>query len=167
MVNDPIFLREAITAYVITQEKSGNLRKRRSNSKTNGSFATEIDHHQPEAQDKFILSCHKHNLHNCEEYMKKSIEERTKFLAWKKLCYGCYKPISMSHNARTSNDGIFQMCKNKHPTGLHGYIPKQKAGDDNSSASDGTPNVTFKSKCAKFDDISCSASSCQYVYCSC
>ena len=65
----------------------------------------------------------------------------------------------MSHNARTCNDRrICQICKKKHPTGLHGYTPKQKAGNDNSSASDRTQNVTFKSNCAKFDDVSCSAS---------
>ena len=45
----------------------------------------------------------------------------------------------MSHNARTCNDRrISQICKKKHLTGVHGYTPKQKAGDDNSSASDGT-----------------------------
>ena len=37
--NDPIFLREAVTAYVGTQEKSDNHRKRISNSKKYGSSA--------------------------------------------------------------------------------------------------------------------------------
>ena len=65
----------------------------------------------------------------------------------------------MSHNVRTcSYRRICQICKKKHPTGLHGYNPKQKAGDYNSSASDGTQNVTFKSNCAKFDYVSCNAS---------
>ena len=95
LVNDPIFLREAITAYFGTQEKSDNPRERRSNSKKYGSFATHIDHHQPEAQGKCICCSHKHDLGNCEEYMRKNIEERSKFLAQKKLCYGCYKLISM------------------------------------------------------------------------
>ena len=71
------------------------------------------------------------------------------------LCYGCYKAISMSHNARTCNDRpISQISKKKHPTGLHGYTSKHKAGDDSSSASDGTQNVTFTTICAKFDDVS-------------
>ena len=140
------------------EAKSDNHRKRKSNKKYD-SFATYINHHQPEAQDKCILSSHKHNLDNCEEYMKKSIEERSKFLA-QKLCYGCYKPISMWHNARTCNDRqICQICKKKHPSSLHGCTPKQKAGDHNSSASDGTEkNVTFKSNCAKSGDVNCSAS---------
>ena len=64
----------------------------------------------------------------------------------------------MSPNARTSNGRrICQICKKKHPSALHGYTPKYKAGDDNSSASDGTQIVTFKSNCIKFDDASCSA----------
>ena len=72
-------------------------------------------------------------------------------------CYDCFKAISMSHNSRTYNDRpICQISKKKHPAGLHGYTSKHKAGDDNSSASDGTQNVTFKTSCAKFDDVSCS-----------
>ena len=104
MVNDPIFLREAITAYVGTQEKSDNQRTKRSNGKKYGLFATGINHHQPKAQDKCILLCHKHCLGNCEEYMKKTMEERSKLFARKKLFSGCFKQISMSHNARTCSD---------------------------------------------------------------
>ena len=146
-----LFLRETVTAYVETQKKSNNQRKKRSNSKKYGSLATDINHHQPEAQD---------DLEHCEEYMKKSTEERSKFLAQKKLCYGCYKPILMSHNAKTRSDRqICQICKKKHPTGLHGHTPKQKAGDDNFCASNVVQkNVTLGSNCAKFDDVSCSAS---------
>ena len=55
MVSNPIFSREATTAYVGTQEKSDNQRRRRKNSKKYGSIATDIDHHQPEAQDECIL----------------------------------------------------------------------------------------------------------------
>ena len=98
-----LFLTETVTAYVETQKKSNNQRKKRSNSKKYGSLATDINHHQPEAQD---------DLEHCEEYMKKSTEERSKFLAQKKLCYGCYKPILMSHNAKTRSDRqICQICK--------------------------------------------------------
>ena len=139
LVKDPIFLREAITAYVGNQEKSDNQRERRNISKKYDSFTTDINHDHPEAQDKCILCSHKHDLDNCEEYMKKSIEERSKFLAQKKLCYGCYKPVLMSHYERACNDRrICQICKKNHPTGLHGYTPKQKAEDDNSGVLDGT-----------------------------
>ena len=100
--------------------------------------------------------------------MKKSIEERINFHARKKLCCGCYIAISMLKNARSCIDRrTCQICKKKHPScqifkkkhpsTLHGYTPKHKAGDDNSSASDGTQIVTFKSNCIKFDDASCSA----------
>ena len=153
LVNDPIFSREAITAYVGTQGKSDDQRK-------GEAIANSINHHQPEPQYKCILCSHKLDLDSCEEYMTKSIEERSKLLARKKLCYGCYKTMSMSHNARNCSDRrICQICKKKHPTGLHGYTPKQKAGDDKSGASDGTKKIaTFKSNCAKFHDVNCSAS---------
>ena len=108
-----------------------------------------------------MICGHKHSLDNCEEYMKKIVEERSKLLFQKKLCYGCCKSFSASHNAGTCNETqICQICKKKHPTGLHGYTLKQKAGDVHSVASDGTQkNVAFKSNnCAKFDDVNCSAS---------
>ena len=90
---------------------------------------------------------------------RRSIEEKIKLLMRKKLCYRCYKPVSMSHNARTcSYRRICQIRKKKHPTGLHGYNPKQKDGDYNSSASGGTQNVTFKNNCVKFHCVTCNAS---------
>ena len=102
LVNDPIFSREAITAYVGTQ-KSDDQRKRRSNNKNYGSFPTNISHYHPEAQEKCIFWSHNYDLSNCQEYMKKSIEQRSKFLARNKLCYGYYKPISLTYNTRTCN----------------------------------------------------------------
>ena len=45
--------------------------------------------------------CHNdHDLDKCQEYMKKSVEERSKFLFQKNLCYACYMPISTDHNSR-------------------------------------------------------------------
>ena len=83
------------------------------------SITEERDHTNPNlklifslAQYKCILCSHKHDLNNFNEYVWKSIEERRKFLARKKLCYCCYKPISISHNARTCNDRpINQTCQ--------------------------------------------------------
>ena len=71
-----------------------------------------------------------------------------------------YVMVVMSHSARTCNDRqICQIYWKKHPTGLHGYFPKKKPGDENSVASDGTEgNVTFKSNCANFDNVNCVAS---------
>lgn len=48
----------------------------------------------------------------------------------------------MSTNARTYNyRRISHICKKKHHIDLHGYNQKQKAGDDNSGASDGTEHL--------------------------
>ena len=62
LVKGPIFLREAIIAYVGNQEKSDNQRERRNISKKYDSFTTDINHDKPEAQDKCILCSHKHDL---------------------------------------------------------------------------------------------------------
>ena len=60
--------------------------------------------------------------------MNKSIEDRSKFLVKNKLCYGCYMPISSEYNARSCKQRrVCTICKEKHPTGLHGYKHPRKA----------------------------------------
>ena len=55
------------------------------------------------------------------------MEETSKTLARKKLCYGCYTPIAADHNARTCKTRITcKICNQKHPTGLHVCISKKK-----------------------------------------
>ena len=39
-------------------------------------FTADINHQQPKAQDKCIICCQKHDVDNCKEYMKKSIEKK-------------------------------------------------------------------------------------------
>ena len=83
-----------------------------------------------------------HDLDKCQEYMKKSLEERSKFLFQKKLCYGCYMPISTDHNSRSCKQRrVCDTCGEKHPTGLHGYKGSKKNKDadgGNSQKSDST-----------------------------
>ena len=74
--------------------------------------------------------------------MKKSVEERRKFLFQKKLCYGCYMPTSTDHNSQSGKQrGVCDTCGKKHPTGLHGYKCSKKNKDadgGNSQKSDST-----------------------------
>ena len=121
LVHDPMFSREAIMEHIPTREKpSGRGNKFKAH-------ATKTD----DSGDKLVGECplcgKKHDLDDCKLYLELQVNERSKTLFKNKLCYGCYKPISTSHNARTcENRRICQVCGGKHPTGLHGYEPKRK-----------------------------------------
>ena len=71
--------------------------------------------------------------------MNQTLKERIKFLARKKICYGCLKPMEDGHNATSHKKRLSCItCKERHPTPLHGYIPKNKkvTGDGNQSQTD-------------------------------
>ena len=74
--------------------------------------------------------------------MKKRMEERSKLFARKKLFSGCLNKFqchTMQELAMTDEYARFVKRTILHSTsGLHVYTPKQKDGDDNSSASNGT-----------------------------
>ena len=71
--------------------------------------------------------------------MKKSLEDRGKFLVKSKLCYGCYVPISSHHNVRSCKQRrVCTICTEKHPAGSHGYNHprKSKLGDDSNKSNE-------------------------------
>ena len=66
-------------------------------------------------------------MDNCTVFNKQTVEERSRTLAKKKLCYECYMPITADHSARTcSHRRVCKICNQKHLTGLHGYVPKRR-----------------------------------------
>ena len=87
LANDPLFSKEALSGYVDKKE-APNRRKQLKTYLTVGEEKT----------DKLVNICQlckkSHDLDSCPEYKKKSAEERGKFLFQRKLCYGCYTPIS-------------------------------------------------------------------------
>ena len=68
-----------------------------------------------------------YDLEQCKAYLTKSVDERSKYLSNKKLCYGYLKPISKTHTARNCNQRrTCKVCNEKHPTSLHGFKLKKK-----------------------------------------
>ena len=85
-----------------------------------------------------------HPLDSCKTFMKKTLKERTKLLANKKLCYGCYQPMTSNHNAKNCKQRLLcRICKEYHPTGMHGYV--KKASEEYTEYKDGTKDSV---KCA-------------------
>ena len=68
-----------------------------------------------------------HDLDNCSMFKDQTLEEKSKTLYKKMLCYGCYSPVSQDHNAKTRKQRrMCKISKHSHPTGLHGYLLKKK-----------------------------------------
>ena len=68
--------------------------------------------------------------------MNQTLKERIKFLAKKKICYGCLQPMKDGHNAKSCKKRLSCItCKERAPTPLHGYIPKNKKVTGNGNQS--------------------------------
>ena len=98
LANDPLFSKEAFSGYVDKKEAPN----RRKLLKT---YLTAAEEKTEEIVNVCQLCQKSHDLDDCPVYKMKSVEERSKFLFQKKLCYGCYTPISSEHKAR--------ICKQK------------------------------------------------------
>ena len=74
----------------------------------------------------------------------KDSKERTKLLVDKKLCCGCYQPMTSNHNPKTCKQRLLcRICKEYQPTGMHSYV--KKASEENTESEDGTRDTV---KCA-------------------
>ena len=72
--------------------------------------------------------------------MEKTLKERTKLLANKKLCYGCYQPITSNHNFKTCKQRLLcRICKEYHPTGIHDCV--KKFFEENTESEDRTKDT--------------------------
>ena len=91
-------------------------------------------------QSKCHICDGKHDMDKCTIFNKQNVEGRSKTLAKKKLCYGCYMPITADLNSRTcSNRRMCKICNQKHPTGLHGYASKRGFGSNSETTSSANP----------------------------
>ena len=95
IVSDPISSKEAAEQY---SDKKPNSRRTRVSS-----FATKDDgkvHVQEKSPD--CIYCSEDNiLDRCNAFMNQTFKERIKFLARKRICYGCLEPMEDGHNAKS------------------------------------------------------------------
>ena len=63
-----------------------------------------------------------HDLDKCRDYLQLSVDERKKFLFKNRLCFCCYEATNKDHFAKTCKKRRkCEICREEHPTGLHGY----------------------------------------------
>ena len=57
----------------------------------------------------------KHDLDNCKQFGNMSVDKRGKMQRRKRLCYGCYLPVSAEHTAKTcQKKRVCKICGMKH-----------------------------------------------------
>ena len=144
IVTDPVFSKKAVEQCV----EKPSYKKRKISA-----FATG----NKENPDVCIYCNERHKLECCNSFIDKTLKERIKFLAMGKSFYGCLKPMTEGHNAKTSTQRLTcSSCKGNHPTPLHGYTPNKKSKRDGNQAVDGEGNL--KSNFAGFNnDLKCAS----------
>ena len=124
LLNDPLFSRDAVSQHQEKKEKYDQKKKEntflaKTDIKANESFKLKAQKEEIEC-----LVCGKsHGIEDCEYFLKLFIEERSKMIFKKKLCYVCYQKVSRMHNAKNcTNRKVCKVCNGKHPTTLHGLV---------------------------------------------
>ena len=77
------------------------------------------------------------------------MEDRSKTLYKKKLCYECLGNISKEHNAKScANRRMCKVCSGRHPTVLHGLKIQKHKKKGNNEDTDTKENKPEEVKCA-------------------
>ena len=78
--------------------------------------------------------------------MAQSIEDRSKILYKRKLCYKCLSEISKEHNAKSCSKGrSCKVCNGSHPTVLHGVKLKKKGNHGNNDSKERGVEIAYPS----------------------
>ena len=121
IVSDLNFSKETVEQYIDKKPNSRRTKVSLFATKNNGKV------HVEEKSTDCIYCSKNHILDNCNAFMNQTLKERIKFLDRKKICCGCLQPVEGEHNAKSRKKRLSCIiCKERHPTALHGYIPKNK-----------------------------------------
>ena len=128
---DPVYSREALNRHDISDRpgrfnKGENVHKPKIGDRSRAtshvsSHATAITA-TPEAKGLGLANsckmCGKtHDLDDCKEYLKKTLQERREFLKDKDLCFACCQAGHRSNGCAQRK--TCKTCSRRHPTGLH------------------------------------------------
>ena len=100
------------------------------------------------------MSKKNHDMNNCKKFLELSVNERSRYLAKNKLCFGCYDPITSNHSAKTCTKRI--ICKeyrNYHPTALHGYQYKKQNNAPGKSDDGKKEETQLSNRCTEIEDF--------------
>ena len=125
LVNDLLFSREAVGQY---EEKPLKQQSRSTKFKSQTHVIKEAGDSEKKDKTKCPICDEHHDIEECQVFLSQTMEDRSKTLYKKKLCYGCLGNISKEHNAKScANRRRYKVCSGRHPTVLHGLkIQKHK-----------------------------------------
>ena len=87
--------------------------------------------------------------------LEQPVEDRSKTIYKKRLCYGCLEGISKEHNAKScSNRRQCKVCNGRHPTILQWFKSeknKSKKGTDKVATTLPTTNSQDEMKCTSIN----------------
>ena len=112
LVNDPLFSRAAVGQY-----KEKPLKQSIS---TKYKFQTHVIKEAGDSGKKDKAKClicdEHHDIKECQKFLIQTMEDRSKTLYKKKLCYGCLGNISKEHNTKScANRRMCKNCSGQHP----------------------------------------------------
>ena len=152
LVNDPMFSQQAIESFNGKREKQPERRNRRLKT-----LAIEA------VEEKCPICSSNHDIDECEDLKKLPVDERSKVIFKKKLCYGCCKPISNGHNSKSCKKRRkCKHCEGTHPTVLHGF--KIKSKERSKQGQDGKENAEGENRSAS---VNCASSKMNQVISMC
>ena len=105
-------------------------------------------------EEKCPICSSNHDIDECEDLKKLSVDERSKVFFKKKLCYGCCNPMSNGHNSKSCKKRRkCKHCEGTHPTVLHGF--KIKSKERSKQGQDGKENAEGENRSAS---VNCGSS---------
>ena len=130
LVNDPLFSREAVGQ---CEEKPLKQQSRSTKHKFQTHVIKEAGDSGKRDKAKCPVCDDHHDIGECQVVFSQTMEDRSKTLYKKKLCYGCLGNISKKHNAKScANRRMYKVWNGKHPVVLHGLkIQKCKKKGNN------------------------------------
>ena len=115
LVNDPLFSRgfQAVGQY---EEKPLKQQSRSTKHKFQTRVIKEAGNSGKRDKAKCPIYDDHHDIEECQVFLSQTMEDRSRTLYKKRLCYGCLGNISKEHNAKScANRRMCKVCSGRHP----------------------------------------------------
>ena len=119
LASDPLYSRDAVSQYIEKNQKfikskrfTVNTVKAEELGKVDISQKLKIGNRCP-------VCCESDNIEDCVFFLQQTLEEQSKLLYKRKLCYGCFEEVTKEHNAKScANRRISKVYNGEYPTKL-------------------------------------------------
>ena len=156
--NDPVYGRTSSQPLVDGKRNQGQTKpKQKSSSFATGTVSTnDTVSDVKDASVTCVLCSGQHDLEVCNDYMRKTVEDKREFLKTKGLCFGCFGRNHLSKDCKRRRK--CSKCAKRHPTSLHidGYEHKLTLNspggrEEEKSMPSGTKSKIDSSSCTATD----------------